>query len=291
MQQNVNKSVNSENEIILDYEWRVPCAGYTFVERLYDEHGAVLPAGIIENWGAVEWKRLTLKDHPALYRTLLTVAVSDPSKILAFANRFGLLDQRQQVTADPPQRGKKALTVILVAGNPVTFWQEQVRAMHRAVTLWDQSRVKNRVWLTERITWGKGEPGRFGYMPEPEEKHPAVFWFPVPRVSNPHLQAQFTPDNVIFLARYLLQQTINAQLTAQVAPLLLWRRTGRLDLYFSPLSLCGAAWLQLAEDITRNRVLRMCEYCKKQRVVGAPQKRYCSDSCKTMACRAARKSA
>jgi hypothetical protein len=291
MQQNVNRTVNIENEILLDYTWGVPTAGHLFAERLYDERGTVLPSGIVEHWGAVEgWKRLTLKDHPALYRKLLTVDVSNPSKILAFANKWGLLDQRQQVTEDPPQRGKKALAMLLVAGNTLAFWQEQVRTMHRAVTLWDHARVKDRTWLTKRIEW-KGEPDRFGYRPEPDEQRPAVCWFPVPHVSNVNLQAQFTPDNVVFLARYILQQLINAQLTAQVAPMLLWRRSGTIDLYFRPLSLCGAMWLQLAEDVTRNRVLRLCEYCKTRRVVGAVQKKYCSDSCKTMACRAKQKSA
>jgi hypothetical protein len=215
---------------------------------------------------------------------------------LNFANLYGMLSDGSWVvpTTSPKVRvvsigtvitGKKQTTVIPGA-EPHGFWVRQIRAMHRAVELWDAVRSNDRQHaLAGFIEWRDRSSVMY------RSRDGAKEWI-ASTVHHPELLSTLRYLDLVQPARYQLQRLVNGGLREFTScPQLLWDN-GDMFLFIQPRSLLGAMWLQFARAIDGDREYRVCPGCDRWFEIGGGQRRAdakaCSGTCRQRISRAAK---
>lgn len=255
------------------------------------------------------------KAQPALFHLLAEIEPSEAG-VLAFASRYGHLEAPPYLKLiSLPEKLEAAGTprpyrvMELGYGEPLEVWADHIFAMRRVLELWeaasaatnparepwdtagsDRERV-GRETLAARLTWceARGPYGpRITYHGE-DGTETAV---PCAEILD---LLGLPSGDLVFAARYLIQQELNARLDNRTRVRQVWgtpRGTHRLELAIVPAGLAGAIWLQLAEAVTRQSSFRRCDKCDARFVISGRSRRdqkYCSNSCRVRACQQRKK--
>ena len=196
-------------------------------------------------------------------------------KILAFANRYGLLTSPLMLTID--QQGPS------VGGISMDTWVQEIGLMAVLVQLWDWCRSQERAILRPFVRWTNEETVRIlirwnwngerwlvspldvsGEDPYREflSEGPGQAMAPVLSApyTNPHLATRWSRGSVIGPVEYFVCSQVNKILQGNVSPavLPLWDRQVRLV----PNSLLAALFLLFAMEISgQERTPIECEGC------------------------------
>jgi hypothetical protein len=277
---------------LADFKWRVSEPGYVW-----------WPLSLAPNDGPrtlfpCDGPSRTYRPHredPALFREFARVAPTEGG-ILSFANRFGNLRERLV------RWGRKAVysPKEVVGGETYHKWCREIFDMRLAVALWDMVRGHDMSGLARHISW-RGENGEevvwFGAYPDLRStQRPKA---PEKRIRAVLATGSEIPDwwrgrsrhqHLIGPALCFLSLLINKHLSYDVSPSLdMGSVTVFPKLQYSPASLSGALWLQLAQGISGNKTYRSCPGCDRYFEVSPGTARkdrlYCSDRCRTRAYR------
>lgn len=231
-----------------------------------------------------------LRQYKCLFRNFAEAGL-DSNDIVAFADRHGLLGFERE-TADrenPPIPGNM---------ESLSRWRGEIIAMRKALALWDMVQEEDSSGLSSClspiISWVEAdtsgrtdkplpEPGTACPDFEPEDlrwfrTHPEVIeWYGVGDMSVPALM--------------WVQAITNQHLEKRISPRILWedRRRRRWSLYFTPISLIGAIWLQFAQSVTQEKDYRRCRQCESwfeiDHYTARTNRYFCSNACRSKAYR------
>jgi hypothetical protein len=246
------------------------------------------------------------RDHPELFRCFADLHQSSEAsdaiaeqkeEILAFANRFGALTRRTAgLLADQSQEATEAIPT----GETFSFWRDQVRHVHRAVSLADMVREGDVGTLADHFRWHPAPSGELVAYFNPDAD-PTWELIPDPLdldtvevvASAKVIEAALGPfdaDDLMPIARFLLRSLINRELDRPVKPQLVWDpEAGRLGLHYVPGTLLEALWLQCAEAVGADKVFHRCGGCGRWFEVSTdscrPDRQFCSNACRSKAYR------
>lgn len=222
--------------------------------------------------GMATGKPWSLADYPSLFLTFAALTPTNKDEILSFAERYGRLGDDWDYSS-------------------LHAWQRQIEAMRGAIKLWEAWKHRDRKSLAQMIWWGhKDGQDVIRYR----TGDAFGVWG-----SSEHTDMPLGPDEVNGVRKgdletagmLVLQKLIGlglGEIVIDLRPI-----DGHLRLSFLPLNLAGALWLQFALAVVGDYDYRSCEHCGKPFLVGPDanrtHRRYCKDSCKTMASRKRRK--
>lgn len=225
-----------------------------------------------EEKGTVTRKTWSLADYPSLFLTFANLNSANKNEILGFAERYGMLGDDWDYSS-------------------LVDWQRQIEAMKGAIKLWKAWKLRHRKSLAPMIWWDRKDEqdivryrigDAFGIWGSSELTDSPLGPDEIKGVRKGDLETA---------GMLVLRKIIGLGLNEAVIDLR--PVDGHLRLCFVPLNLAGALWLQFALAVAGNHDYRSCEYCGKPFIV-APEanrtnRRYCKDSCKTLACRKRKK--
>jgi hypothetical protein len=210
----------------------------------------------------------------------LEFAALKPSQkpIAAFADEHGDLFETFSGFGDMVIRDNRTVAV----GTSLTDWKRAIEDMRQLVTLWGHIKQRHLAELKKIITRDdKGISytvgGRYVLLAHAE----IVLDVPFRR---------FAPKDVLLPAKYALQKELNRRLSDPVTfcvPQLAWTPdtpANHQRIIFRPNNLLAAMWLRLAQAVTEEFQLRVCEGCGKYFQVGPGGRRAdaktCGDACR-----------
>jgi hypothetical protein len=293
---------------VYSFVWTVPVNGYQWVQsKVLEENGAsdgkthwVLTSGIGIGQTYMMKQYAPLTEFPALFRTFADLAAAaDREAILRFANTYGSLGVSLPLDLSAEH---KSGPMPFIWGETHKRWAAAIRAMRRAVTLWDWRVAADREKLSRHFRWqdagftndGHGKAAGWRFSTEAES---GVDWGPaiwglgagglVAFVQQDH--GLVKPDDVLMPAYLLVQRWVNSALEGHVTPNLLYDpKPGKPVLQIVPENLLSAMWLQFARAIEGDKEYRACKECGKwielshRQVDGRTKRReFCSDACKS----------
>jgi hypothetical protein len=227
------------------------------------------------------------REKPRLFEAVVGLAGSDAKAATAFARSWGLLYEGAEPFSFEKPRGRwegvgdsqSAVSVIFVTPLPSWFgqrlerWRRGGALLQEALELWRAACDNDRSALAQ-VVQVSAPHGR-----------------PLVRYRSALAEETVATTREPFLAvagRIALAALINRQLGTELEARYDGTRPHRLRLAAKPRSLYAAAWLQLAESITRDRAKR-CPRCEKTFIVSttSPGTRadYCSGACRQAAYR------
>jgi hypothetical protein len=194
-----------------------------------------------------------------LFREFVELQPSEP-QILGFANKFGLLTEGSNLPVDT-EFGRT-----LVHAETLQLWQDEIRALSLAVSLWDAV--------------GAGG-GRLS-----SELKAALVRRELPLTVQRALHV--TDDDPTMTALSAIQRQTDAHLRQHVDSRLLFRENQpRLQLRLQPLNLLGALWLQFALAVDLLKRFVKCAECgapfevsRGLRTGKRPDAKFCSARCR-----------
>jgi hypothetical protein len=211
------------------------------------------------------------KSHPALFREFIALQPTDSDAVLAFANRYGML-------------GEKEWGNFAGIFEPATLWDLAIRELRFAVEIHDDIRTGNRQALAHAFQWGR--PGdrdpecwfvRSCFATDPQDPHAWIEVHGRRQVFEP------TADIGLVAQDYLVAQ-IDTQVQKRAVVRFVTEEPGRA-FQLSASTLYGLMWLQFARSVVGGKEYRNCRECgtpfeyetedsrKKKRV-------FCSNECK-----------
>jgi hypothetical protein len=225
---------------------------------------------------------LPFAEFSALFRDFADTATT-PEGILAFANQYGLLGfppRRALVPSDQPKM------FVMIKGEMLKDWIQQIQAMRNATTLWDMIRSDKRADLAKIISWQQSR-----------EERVAGWYHGIQLI--PGVPDTCTSDDVITPALSLLRNWINDFLVTTVSPRMQFEPARReLGLRLLPSTLLAALWLQLARAVSGNRDFHVCKKCGRwfelsnlQSEHRTVRRLFCTDACKSADYRDSKKKA
>lgn len=296
---------------IFDFEWFVNGAGYRLLRAEKVRDGGqpvwrISPNGDRHEGAERRWliaanlpagERVFQDKHynPLSGNSCLFLAFAEidpePEKILAFANKYGLLGFEME----NPVSGTMSLTS---PAEFISMWKEEITTMQRALDLWRLVEKQDIPALTESLApymrWIEADTEfRSGNSTGAHDDLPRDLdpkWLRYFRM-NPHCLDWFRTGNVLLPARCRVQAVVNEQLTGRTSPRVLWddAERSRWGLYFVPNSLAGALWLQMAQAITLKRDYRRCRQCNTwfeiDHYTARTNRYFCSNACRSKAYR------
>jgi hypothetical protein len=248
--------------------------------------------------GTTFGRYLPLREGVALHRELAR-AEPTPAGVLEFANRYGPLGERAQLSfVDTEERRD--------------FFDDWVRTivwLREAIRLWDLIQSADEKALKRVIRW---EGPLVHYYPPPEvyETLGVRPWTEIPiqdrkyfkgfdllgsAPGGPELQKVARRGEVARPAMVFVHYLINAVYSNHVRPVLVWdpqrRRSVRLDV---PQSLLSAIYVKFAQEVQKGRPARPCQVCGRffdpapspdRRRGMRSDRATCSDACRSQAYR------
>jgi hypothetical protein len=278
---------------VIDFKWSVPKGGYRWIETEIHDKGPhrasfvdmqrpksrqqwVLTDDLADGLSYLAKEYAPLKSFTGLYRDFADLPRNDRDSILMFANEYGMLGVGQFTETPVETEGKNLVRTPVESW---TSWKNEIREMHRAVSMWDMVRAKNSAGLSRRIIW---KPGRqmWCYENDPDQ---ADYWKMIEPVDN-----LFTPGNVLIPASFLVQRWVNKKLDGATSAQVLYDADrARRVLRIIPQNLLGAMWLQFAQTIDGNRQHQGCKHCNRWFEISSEEtgfrvnRQFCSDACKS----------
>ncbi len=261
-----------------------------FVDK--DKKAGLSPPFLIESPDTTGYYSKKILEKPALF---LEFAEVEPTRegILAFANEYGMLNLAGATEVLSPvysfpsggpmprrrglgmgvyhNRYKDGRDYFSVFGEPLRYWQEEIRDMRRVVALWNWWREGDADSLSQVIRWqGNSVSYALGDLEEIRD------WFSGSRekgielghLAFPGFQdwmlSRFRPGDCFLPAQYLLQKKINEKLKVHhTKPWLLMNEKNRLEPYLYPDSLIAALWFQFYQAVVGEKKLKRCSVCGK----------------------------
>lgn len=222
-----------------------------------------------------------------LFLKFASLDPDDDGKILEFANSYGLLgDSPIWLFPKPSSKGVKTTGI---TGELRSHWQEHLRDMKAAVSLWEALQTEDTNLLSQCIHWRGDDRVDYVWPPSaslitPWSTHVTI----ASKQTSSHLLERFKPGDVTLPARIYLQEVVNKHLARLVAPRLLWTIPDRkkMGLFIVPGSLIGSFWMHLAGAIAELRKFRTCEGCGQPMLVASEgsgfrtNRKTCSDACR-----------
>lgn len=231
------------------------------------------------------------KSDPGLFRTFAELT-PDRIDIKAFADKYGLLGGKKTKRLIDPELGDRQL-LPAPSGDLLQDWSDEIWRMRQVVALWDAVCREDMEMLSRFIYWNDDESVLL-YRSDPIfevesfPNHTRTLSHVASKSELETLFSAFQSSERIRPTRHHLQTTINQQLHGNVSARLLWSNDfTQQQVFFVPIGLLAAMWLQFAFSIESGNKFRQCEQCGKwieiARGKGRPDKRFCSDVCRTSA--------
>jgi len=303
-----------------DFYWWKPFSG--FIWNSADNHGHIEESEEDSQEFVLVARNDELKntgrEHVTIIRPIelqndlfLEFASTDlsPSGALGFANRFGPL------TCSIGHQGmfREALRdhtakSLLNWQEPWSMWREELERARKAVLLLELIQGSKQSEIDKHIVWLKAsDPTWVGFIERPQtpkkpsrQYHKSQIIEPIVSLSKePEIFESFKDRNPVAPAQYLLMNLINEGLQARLPGGLrhgtlsrefIWDVKEKLPVtVFQHDSLLGLIWFQFAEAVQVGMKFQTCKNCGE--VFGLTHKtnrssrQYCSDACKTNACR------
>jgi hypothetical protein len=246
----------------LFFSWKVAHRGYRWIDHNGGRRLCAVDALERPDWHGVFDPYQTqqpLLERTGLFREFVELQPSEPH-ILGFANKFGVLTDGQDLTVDT-DFGRT-----LVHGETLQLWQDEIRALSLAVSLWDAISVGgNRLAAELKAALVKRE---------------------LPLAVQRALHV--TDDDPIMTALSAIQRQTDAHLRRHVDSRLLFRENQpRLQLRLQPVNLLGALWLQFALAVDLVKRFVKCAECgapfevsRGLRTGKRPDAKFCSARCR-----------
>jgi hypothetical protein len=202
-----------------------------------------------------------------LYREFAAIREADRGAILAFANERGRLGpgvSRFLDVANPDEPN----SLSVMTGESHEDWAGEIKAMRRAVVVWDALFKRDRAALEQSgIRWQSAIPDTGSGF------HRKACWIYFgPDNYQQHLFDSEDPslyDGALTAATLLLNDWINTRLDFHVQARLFHDFQGQTSVAYPrssfrlhPRNLLGCLWLQLAQAVAGNKETRTCEGCK-----------------------------
>lgn len=249
---------------------------------------------VIENfWNEAPGKETRYKPlrlDISLFRVFANTPPTEEG-ILAFANKYGFLGGplRRQVgihVQDP----KGEVPVMYAYGDRLSDWQQQINLMSDLVTVWDKAMEGDTDWLSRRMRWRglryvfeKNPPPPLPAKPLHRSRADMLTTYGLDK--NLPLELCQPPEDLQEAAKRHVASRVSYNLQGMVSPVL-EAADGTTDfrLELDPYGLIGALWLQFAQSIARNEVLRVCPGCKTPITlspdVARSDREFCSHACR-----------
>lgn len=290
---------------IFDFIWFVNRDGYSIVNdggkqgsqwlSAVGEAGSDLPEGklIVANVKAGGGYHLRqynpLRQHKCLFRVFAETGDSDEN-VVDFAGCYGLLG----LDLEHISPGGAPLPKNM---EPLSSWRLEIGAMRKALTIWDMVQDEDarglESYLGPLMRWVAadqdpyhGDVSGAGISTMPQD--PAELrWFRL----HPEFLEIYRSGDLETPAMLGVQFLVNQHLERRIAPRILWddsRRQG-WSLYFVPVNLAGALWLQLSQSITQQKDYRRCRQCGSwfeiDHYTARTNRYFCSNACRSKAYR------
>jgi hypothetical protein len=267
-------------EIAVDpfiFRWHVEQEGYEWKAGGVDAELRLFGRGGLGSWLRV-YEPLKI---PGLFLKFAKIR-SAQNAILEFAGEYGDLFDSYSIEEVRVQRGRMA------GGATLDTWKAEIGDMRALVRLWEAIRKpqarENAMELKRVITWAHGGVRHETKTPKAHQHS----WLAHPL--DPNFDAQcggFKPGDVLLPARYALQREINCRIASAPTfstPRLAWTPDYHQRLIFAPSNLLGAMWLQFAQAVTEEFVLKRCEECGRYFQTGPGGRRAdaitCGEACR-----------
>ena len=231
-----------------------------------------------------------LRQHKCLFRTFAETD-SQGEGILAFVNDYGLLglDREKADPEGPP---------LPSSVESLSAWQHEIKAMRKALALWDMVQDEDSRGLSAcfspLISWVNADINGASErdLPDPATAFPDfepddLRWFR----THPEVIEWYRAGDMSVPALMRVQAIINRHLEKRISPRILWEdaRRRRWSLYFTPVSLIGAIWLQFAQSVTQEKDYRRCRQCETwfeiDHYTARTNRYFCSNACRSKAYR------
>ncbi len=231
-----------------------------------------------------------LKQHKCLFRSFAEAETSEEG-ILAFADTYGMLglDRENADPNSPP---------LLCTLEPLEVWHREIRSISKALRLWDMVQAEDAHGLTTRlspiISWVDADikGGSVRNLPDPAASFPDfepddLRWFR----THPEVIDYYRAGDLVVPAKMWVQAITNRHLESRISPRILWDDSvrKRWSLYFTPVNLIGAIWLQFAQSVTQEKDYRRCRQCESwfeiDHYTARTNRYFCSNACRSKAYR------
>ncbi|HYV34628.1 MAG TPA: hypothetical protein VE988_02925 [Gemmataceae bacterium] len=229
-----------------------------------------------------------LDEEPGLYRKFAGLDLIEEA-ILRFADRWGPLENAHEVEPDEYEN-----TMVAFVGDTTQEWFTQIRRMRALVELWDVLQGKTKRKLADLIdtvisecNWSWDVEIRF-------KEYPDLNWHQTFRERDWPGFSALESGRTREVARTCLFDLVNESLWGSCSP---WLSPNDSDdavtVCLTPHNLKAAMWLMFAQELTGEKDLKQCLYCKgyfeastdtkdrRQR----SDKKYCSPKCRGAAFR------
>lgn len=237
--------------------------------------------------------------YQSLYRKFAALDPNREEDLIRFANRYGLLGLERDVHR---RLGYHACLVITPGGQSwgerVSEWQDAIKAMKRAVKVWDAlnlpSRAEQQKELGELIKWDGDSAINYqdedAFVPFVRKTGEHTGWNI--EALNETLDCYCQYGSVIKSAVWFLQHLVNERIMG-IGPRLLWMQGNKRKPQFQEFAytLLSAMWYHLAKEIVEPDTRRhaYCVVCETKFPCQRSTARYCSGACKKKAERDARR--
>ncbi len=226
------------------FQWRTDSAGYEW-QKGAAASGPRLVARDVP--GSSMRTYSPLADYPGLFRDFSVLQGKDG--IRQFADSYGTLLPARYPSTDRPSL------------HHLRHWEYEIEDMRVLVRLWDSIVDCNLKELVNIVEWESG--GGVGYKIDAPRRKVDV-WLWLPSFGSP-LPDLFKPGDFLLPARYALQAEINARLTdpeiGLCVPRLTWTPDLNQRITITPPNLLAGMWLQFAQAVTGNYLLKRCPGC------------------------------
>jgi hypothetical protein len=243
----------------LKFSWRVARAGYQWFKTGNARFLCARDAQRLDwhdPFDRYETTYSPLEERTGLFREFAALDATE-AEVLKFANRFGLLQNVDNLTLN------SELGALAVHGEPLDFWENEIKRFASAVSLWELIRAGRAAELRAELVKLDLPPG----------------------LKN---RFHFEDDDPAMAGLSVIQRFIDGGLSTNVqAKFLFQGDSPRLGISLIPRDLRGALWLQFAVAIEELKQFRKCPQCgapfeqsRAPRTGKRPQAVLCSDRCR-----------
>lgn len=231
--------------------------------------------------------RLCTRYPDGLFLEFANLPPDEGTAHLAFANQYGQLGLTVQVEEDT---GLSSIVTLTRPGERHEDWRSSIKAMKRAVRLWELWQGKDLDALKKVLR---------PYRAAPQFDAIGYWWYSDQAETPPYSDAtpifpdggvQFSEDDVLTPTVLILSRWVNRGLQGNVQQAMMYDpKRKQPTLRTRANSLLGLMWSQLGRSITRGEIVVPCESCQQPFLVNpdadgrTARKRFCSDACKLKA--------
>lgn len=275
---------------IFEFSWFRHIDGYSLAE-LKGTAEMMITANTDPVQGLGEMEQYNpLRRYKCLFRNFAETGMDDKD-ILAFADTHGLLgfDRESADPDSPPIPGSI---------ESLSRWRSEIGAMRKALSMWDMVQEEDSrglsACLSPIVSWVEADisGGTEKNLPEPgaacsDFAPDDLRWFR----THPEVLEWYRAGDLSVPALMWVQAITNKRLEMRISPRILWedRRRRRWSLYFTPISLIGAIWLQFAQSVTQEKDYRRCRQCESwfeiDHYTARTNRYFCSNACRSKAYR------